>query len=185
MVNVSNMVFPKLSTDINIDLVTRQHPRNSRYIVCEDNPNFGSPISHEIEELIDDVKDQVILCLDTAAQAIPISSIYFYYDIKVYSPVPLDNPYIDNVFVIPNCFDLVEYDKRDGLFVTTAEQTIRDMLNHFKGYKLVSGEIFYSSLANYYHNSGCNWNRLERTLYPDELIKLQYYKKGAEEFYLM
>lgn len=164
-----------------MSIISSMRIRNKMYYLYPEFSEYSGPALEILADFFENYKNDIIICKQTAAECIPLTNISYDFPIQIYSKYPIDFGIHDiDVEVIPDCFDVIEYDKRGGLFVTTAEETLRTMI---RDTHCTTVEAFYSSLANYYFHYDQSWEILERTMTDEEKILLDEYKYHAEHFY--
>lgn len=166
-----------MSTEIYRHTKFKEIPTFYRY---KNKPNMITPAMLSLEEDLGKFRDEVILCKECAAEVMALTNMSLWFPIEVYAirDIKFDSDYV-NLYVKPDCFDVLDYETRNGYYCTTAEQTIRDLLDDFDN---TNDECFIASLANYF-NVNNSWLPLESTLNENQLLLLNKFKKVAENYY--
>lgn len=128
------------------------------------------------QHLRDLLKDApCILAYDTAAEYLGLFNGFVYHeDAQIYVCSPLHIPGTRE-YRLPS-FDAVEYESKGGLFCTTINQTINDLLRADG-----DNQIIQESLSKYYYKNGESFEGL--VIRPELRGLFEHYKDWALDYY--
>ncbi len=144
-----------------------------------DNIHCMSACVSQISEALEGYEDRVILCRETAADFIPISNMNIRSHLIVYSPSQISIPEV-SVCVIQDCFSSKIYGRLWGFYVTSAEQTIADMLEMWPH---SDSSVLMPALANYYYKHSESFSDLAVLLNGKARKNFEFLKEGAVTYY--
>lgn len=125
-------------------------------------------------------KNDVILCLETAADFLHLSNGVHEEDLfRVYSSRPLNDDTIE-VIMQPDCFKTKRYEEWHGIFCTTPEQTILDLLEHEQDVDL---QTLLESLSNYYYEHNETFSSLEGQMDTIQKQAFEKWRQDAIDYY--
>lgn len=125
-------------------------------------------------------KDNVIICLEDAADFHHLSNGGSCdCPTKVYSKTSQEIEGLD-VIVLPNCFQKKQYEERNGVFVTTKEQTLLDLLEYEN---IVDIQCLLESWSNYYYSNHESFNGLEEKLNEVQKVAFEKWKQDMIDYY--
>ena len=126
--------------------------------------------------LRDLLKDQpCVLAYDTAAEYRGLSNGFLTHDpAQIFVMVPLNIKDTEE-FLVPT-FRYIAYEKKGGLYCTTVNQTINDLLRADG-----DNQVIQEALANYYDMYGESFDGL--TIDADLIPRFNRYKEWALEYY--
>lgn len=134
----------------------------------------------EIANRVFPYKNSSIICLETAAIFGGLSNGVCYLDcVKVYSPTDKEMGDL-SVIHYPNCFDSKEYEERLGVFCTTEEQTLLDLLEYEED---VDIQTLLEAFSNYYFIHGESFAGLESRMNNRQKEAFERWKEDAINYY--
>lgn len=151
-------------------------------------PYYNNKVFRDEQEVIDILtpfKDSVMLCLGTAADFRMLSNGSLnVMNIQLYSKVKLEIPDMF-VYYEPNCFEEKEYTTFRGIYVTTDEQTILDLLEdvYEERFWMCPSQTVLESLSNYYYKYKESFNGLEKRMNKIQRKAFETWKQWAIEYY--
>lgn len=112
---------------------------------------------------IESCKHKIILCLESALIYLGLIEYNKEYSskIRVYSESPLLCGGNLEVIYLPDCFKLKRHLEKDGMYCTTEEQTLEDMMDNITG---SNKNILVEALSSYYKNNDKSFKGLEGNL---------------------
>lgn len=138
-------------------------------------------IAQEVINGTQDYTNNVIVCLETAAEFIGLSNGGLYIEYyQVYSDVPIDTLNIQSIILDKKSLDSKETLVYQGIKCTTPEQTIRDMLDIHHD---VDIQTLLESLSNYYYEHKESFASLESSLTDNQKETLSIYREDAILYY--
>lgn len=151
-------------------------------------PFYNNKVFKDIQEVIDILtpyKDSVMLCLSTAASFTHLScGSPIVMNVEVYSRIKLVIPDI-HVYYEPDCFETKEYTTFMGIYITTDEQTILDMLEdeYEEGYEEIPSQDILESLGNYYYLHQESFNGLEDRMNEKQREAFEAWKQWGIDYW--
>lgn len=135
-----------------------------------------------VKDFIGEHKDSVIVCLGVAADCLGLSENWFYpadFGIPVYSNKKIRLNCFKLIY-LPNCFTEKEHILKDGIFVTSEEQTLLDLIEYesstSKGI-IDPTDGLCIAMSNYWKNHNMSFDGLEGRV-PEEHKK--FYERLKE-----
>lgn len=140
--------------------------------------SFG--VYEKIADRVKPYRDSVIVCLETAADFLSISNGGLYNDVmKVYSEQNIDDKHIE-VHILPGCFDKKAYMEWEGVYCTTLEQTLIDMIENENE---VDIQTLLESLSNYYYEHNETFGKIESLMDERQLEVFETLRQDAVDYY--
>ena len=125
-------------------------------------------------------RDNLIISLETAADFLNLSNGGLYKsDIQAYSPIEQNIPGFI-ITVQPDCFKIKQYEERHGIFSTTPEQTLLDLLENEEDIDI---QTLLESLSNYYYKHHESFNGLEDQMNSKQQQAFEKWKQDAIDYY--
>ncbi len=119
-------------------------------------------------------RKNVVLAKESASDYLHLSNQNLDEKIYVYSSSDLPKPFVVKKV---NNFACIEYEKIDGLLVTSTNQTINDLLQDEES----NAQTIYESLANYYFNNNESYDGLKIDKVNES--QFEYYANEAKHYY--
>lgn len=140
---------------------------------------FG--INEPVYDVVYSYRDRVVVCLETAADYVGLcSGPLVPATIHVYSESQIDDSRI-TTHVVQSCFDGREVVEIDGVFCTSEEQTLLDLLDNEVD---VDIQLLCESLANYYFGHNESFGALESRMTASQLDVLGRWREDAVGYYM-
>lgn len=134
----------------------------------------------EIAERVRPYKDTILLCLESAADFLSLSNGTLYLcNITAYTSI---DQKIDGFELryLPDCFKSKQYIEREGIYCTTVEQTLLDLLEYEHDIDI---QNLLESLSKYYYTHNETFNGLEKQMNSAQLQAFEKWKQDAIDYY--
>lgn len=165
------------ATVINGEIPEGFEPKYRLWSVIKTDSIAMQMLNHEnVGMLIEDVKDEVVVCKETAAELLGLSTGVRQEYVSVYCERELSLPGVECT-VVESISD-IETVEKFGLRITDEERTLIDVLRENRDLELI-----YSSLADYYFSHKESFEGLLSRLPMDIQETFEYYREGAIEYY--
>lgn len=134
-----------------------------------------------IADKVKPYKDKFLIALETAADFVCISNGSLYInEIVVYAEHKIECDSVFRIVVLPNCFDMKRYIESNGVYCTTIEQTILDLLENEGDTDI---QVLVESLSNYYYKHNETFGKLGSLMYERQTIAFNKWKEDAIDYY--
>lgn len=134
----------------------------------------------QIAATINPYKEDVIVCLETAADFLSLSNGVFAEDLfRVYAATQINDNTLE-VIIKPDCFSSKQYEEKHGILCTTPEQTILDLLEYEND---VDIQTLLEVLSNYYYEHHESFDSLENRMNPVQRQAFEKWRQDAIDYY--